>query len=78
MKLTLAKAMALSCLNRRWIQLNSFKADFIHAKCISALNNHEFIIATLFNDPDDNDGIHKYNIHKDEWTQITKYPTNGT
>ena len=70
--------MALSSVNRRWIQLNNFRADLIDAKCISAINNHEFIIATSFNDRDDNNGIHKYHINKDEWTHITRYPTNGT
>ena len=40
---------------------------------LSPLNVHEFLIASGFNFKD-MDGIRKYNIHKDKWTEMMKYP----
>ena len=64
--------MASTGADKRWIQLsNAPKTQYpVH---ISKLNHHEVIFTTTFND-EDIDGIHKYNIHTNEWKHIMKYP----
>ena len=67
--------MALSEIDKRWIYLNRFGTKISRADCIATLNNHEFILANSWNKGDE-DGLHKYNIHKNEWTQIMHYSRN--
>lgn len=65
--------MTLSGIDKRWITLPNLCAKIDENDCISILNDHEFIIATLYNETA-NDGIHKYNINKNAWIQIWEYP----
>ena len=66
--------MTLSGIDKRWIALSRCCLQIEQLDSISTLNNHELVVATLWNNRNEDHGMHKYNIHKDEWTQIGKYP----
>ena len=65
--------MTLSKIDKRWIVLSHFPGIFTECDhCISPLDNHEFLVAAYLDHGDEDEDIHKYNIHKDEWTYIIK------
>ena len=66
--------MTLSGIDKRWILLSNFGGTDVLNDCIAPLSSFEFVVAILLNYDKDNNGIHKYNVHKNKWTQIMRYP----
>ena len=65
--------MSVSGIDKRWIKLKAYSDQIGEIDSASNLNNNEFIIASSYNSSD-YDGIHKYNMHKNEWETVLKYP----
>ena len=66
--------MPLARIDKRWIQLSDVPVSKWQM-FICKLNDLQLIHATMYND-EDRHGLHKYNIHKNEWT-FMKYPQDA-
>ena len=63
--------MAVCNIDERWSTLSGISHDR-YWNHLSKINDHEFIL--VHSGFDDGDGVYKYNVHKNEWSQMIIYP----